>query len=232
MRQRAKQEQSGRARASAGRHGGRPTLAQARQRDERLLDVAGAMFTRRGFDGTSIDAVADAARVSKRTVYARYRDKDALFSAVLRRLIARWLMPIRDFQSSKSELEAVLLELARHFLECALAPQAVAIYRIIIAESERRPEFGRLAHAEGRQPAVRMVAAALARFGSELQVRDFELAAEQFISVVIDSRLRLAALGLEDAHPLDVRLRAAVDLFLNGVRAPAVRGERRRPGGT
>lgn len=178
------------------------------------------MFTRRGFDGTSIDAVAEAARVSKRTVYARYRDKDALFSAVLRRLIARWLMPIRDFRSSKSELEPMLLEFARHFLESALVPQAVAIYRIIIAEAERRPEFGRLAHREGRQPAVRAVAAVLARFARQLRVRDLELAAEQFISVVVDSRLRIAALGLDDMRSLDTRLRAAVDLFLNGVRAP------------
>jgi TetR/AcrR family transcriptional repressor of mexJK operon len=220
MREQAKQERRARPRGGSRRHGGgRPTLAQARRRDERLLEVAGAMFTRRGFDGTSIDAVADAARMSKRTVYRRYRDKDALFSAVLRRLIARWLMPIRDFHSSKRELEPMLLDFARHFLESALAPQAVAIYRIIIAESERRPEFGRLAHREGRQPAVRMVAAALAGFGTELRVRDFELAAEQFISIVVDSRLRLAALGLDDLRGLDLQIHAAVDLFLNGARS-------------
>lgn len=198
--------------------GGRPTLAEARRREERLIEVAGAMFTERGFDGTSIDAVAEAAHMSKRTVYARYKDKDALFSAVLRRLIARWLMPIRDFRSSKSELEPMLFEFAHHFLHSALAPQAVAIYRIIIAEAERHPEFGRLAHEEGRQPAVRAVASALARFERELRPLDLELAAEQFISVVVDSRLRLAALGLGDKRSLNASIRAAVDLFLNGVR--------------
>ena len=198
--------------------GGRPTLIEASRRQQHLLDVAGAMFSRRGFDGTSVDAVAEAARMSKRTVYARYRDKDALFSAVLRRLIARWLVPIRDFRSSKSELEPMLFEFAHHFLHSALAPQAVAIYRIIIAEAERHPEFGRLAHQEGRQPAVRAVASALARFERELRPLDLELAAEQFISIVVDSRLRLAALGLADKRSLNASIRAAVDLFLNGVR--------------
>jgi TetR/AcrR family transcriptional regulator, mexJK operon transcriptional repressor len=206
-------------RRSGWASGGRPTLVEASRRQQHLLDVAGIMFSRRGFDGTSIDAVAEAARMSKRTVYARYRDKDALFSAVLRQLIARWLVPIRDFRSSKSELEPMLLEFARHFLHSALAPQAVAIYRIIIAEAERHPEFGRLAHEEGRQPAVRAVAAALARFERELRPHDLELAAEHFISIVVDSRLRLAALGLNDKRSPKARIRAAVDLFLNGVRA-------------
>ena len=56
------------------------------------------MFMKHGFDGTSIDAVAEAASMSKRTVYARYRDKNELFSAVLRDLIDRWLVPINQFQ--------------------------------------------------------------------------------------------------------------------------------------
>lgn len=173
---------------------------------------------RRGFDGTSIDGVAEAAGMSKRTLYARYRDKDALFSAVLRQLIERWLTPIQDFRTSNGALEPMLREIARHFLDSALKPMPVAIYRIIIAEAERRPEFGRLAQAGGRQPAVRAVADALARFRAELRVGDLELAAEQFISVVVDSPLRLAALGLGDSRGVEVQIGAAVDLFLNGVR--------------
>ena len=184
------------------------------------------MFTERGFDGTSIDAVAEAAHMSKRTVYARYKDKDALFSAVLRRLIARWLVPTRNVPACPSGLEPMLLGFARHFLESALAPQAVAIYRIIIAEAERHPEFGRLAHAEGRQPAVRAVATALRRFERRLRLGDLDLAAEQFISLVVDSRLRAVALGLSDRRSLEAAARAAVDLFLNGALAGAARGAR------
>ena len=115
-----------------------------------------------GFDGTSIDAVAEAACVSKRTVYARYRDKNELFSAVLRDLIDRWLVPINQFQLGTHELEPMLMEIGRHLL-AALAPQVVSFHRTILGESERRPAFGRLANAEGRQPAIRAIAAALRR---------------------------------------------------------------------
>ena len=100
------------------------------------------MFMKFGFDGTSIDAVAEAACMSKRTVYARYRDKNELFSAVLRNLIDRWLVPINQFQLGTRELEPMLMEIGRHLLTSALAPQVVSLHRIIVGESERRPEFG------------------------------------------------------------------------------------------
>src|ERR1700731_1343596 len=74
--------------------GGRPTREEAVRRDARLLDVATTLFMERGFDGTSIDAVAEAAVVSKPTVYARYRDKRDLFAAVLRGRIRDWLAPL------------------------------------------------------------------------------------------------------------------------------------------
>src|ERR1700721_2318223 len=74
--------------------GGRPTREEAVRRDARLLDVATRLFMERGFDCTSIDAVAETAGISKPTVYARYHDKRDLFTAVLRATIQRWLAPL------------------------------------------------------------------------------------------------------------------------------------------
>src|SRR4051794_41801823 len=74
--------------------GGRPTKSAAIERDQRLIEVATRLFLDRGFDATSLDAVAESARVSKPTVYARYGDKRGLFAEVLRREIARWLAPL------------------------------------------------------------------------------------------------------------------------------------------
>jgi AcrR family transcriptional regulator len=203
----------------AGRSGGRPTAAEARRRQQYLLEVAGAMFMKNGFDGTSIDAVADAAGMSKRTLYARYGDKGALFRAVLSDLIARWLVPIARFQANTIALEPMLMEIGKYLVTSALAPQAVSVHRIIVGEAERRPEFAQLAHAEGRQAAVRAIAAALKRHQDELRVEDLMQTAELFLSLVIDGSLRLAVLGIPfTKSDLDRRLRAAVDLFLNGVR--------------
>jgi AcrR family transcriptional regulator len=198
-------------------HGGRPTAAEGRRRQQRLLDTAIALFMSRGFDGTSIEAVAEAVGMSKRTVYARYRDKNELFGAALRALIDRSLAPFNQFQTGPRPLEPTLMAIGRHLLSVALTPQSVGLYRILVAEAERHPELARLAHAEGRQQAIRGIEAALRRHARELRARDLGAAAEQFLSLVVDSSLRGAALGLRSGTAdIDRTVGAAVDLFLNG----------------
>ncbi len=207
----------GAAAAAAKRHGGRPTIAEAKRRQELLLDVAGTMFMTLGYDGASIDAVAEAAGMSKRTVYAHYADKSALFSAVLRQLIDRWLAPICRFEASRDALDATLMEIGRHLLSSTLEPSAVRVHRIIVAEAERQPGFGRLADTEGGKRAVRAIAIVLQRHRQDLRLADLETAAAQFMSLVIDHYLRLACLGVETgAQDIEGCVRTAVDLFLNG----------------
>lgn len=175
------------------------------------------MFVSRGFDGTSIDAVAEAAGMSKRTVYARYRDKNELFNAALRALIDRSLGPFHQFQTGARQLKATLRAIGQHLLSIALTPQSVSLYRILVAEAERHPELARLANAEGRQQAVRGIALALKQHADELRVTNLNRAAEQFLSLVVDNSLRTAAMGLSSQRPrIEERVEFAVDLFLRG----------------
>lgn len=200
---------------------GRPRLAEAGLREEHILRVAGDMFLNFGFDGTTMDAVAETARVSKRTLYARYADKTALFNAVLRDLIDRWLVPIGQLQAQRGELRETLLELARHLTTFALTPQSVGVNRIIISEAQRRPEFGRLVNEVGRKPAVQAIKSLLRQHQSELRPIDLDMAAEQFLSLAVDSSLRLAYLGIKaSVKQIEQRVCASVDLFLVGVRRP------------
>lgn len=198
--------------------GGRPTATESQKLHERLLDTAGDLFIKNGFDGTSMDAVADAAHMSKRTVYARYRDKSDLFRAVLCRLIERWLVPIDSFETKLAKLEPTLLELGNHLLASALTPQSLSLHRIIVAESERHPEIAGLAQA-GREAGIRAIARLLARHRDELRIADLDRAADLFMSLVVDSARRRA---MFEADPAEVefpqRLRFAVDVFLNGAR--------------
>jgi AcrR family transcriptional regulator len=50
---------------------------------EHLLAVATALFTERGYEATSIEAVLHAAGVSRGSLYHHFKGKDALFEAVL-----------------------------------------------------------------------------------------------------------------------------------------------------
>src|SRR3546814_14013868 len=72
---------------------GRPTRAQARLRHEQLLDEALEQFLDKGFVMTTIDAIAAAVGMTKRTVYTRYPNKNALFGAAVQRAINTWILP-------------------------------------------------------------------------------------------------------------------------------------------
>ena len=48
-----------------------------------VLEAAKNLFVSRGFEGTSMDAVAAEAGVSKLTVYSHFGDKDTLFKAAV-----------------------------------------------------------------------------------------------------------------------------------------------------
>jgi TetR/AcrR family transcriptional regulator, mexJK operon transcriptional repressor len=210
------------------RRGGRPTREEAEARDVRLLDVATRLFMERGFDGTSIDTVAEAAGVSKPTVYARYQDKRDLFAAVLRGRVLKWLAPVsaaaeaEAIETSPKSIKTTLHELSRHMVAYTLAPEAGALHRILSAQAVQFPELAKLAMEEGWLRAVRGVSSILRQSAARghIKVDDPELAADMFLNLVLGHSRRLMLYGLATDPKTEERHRkAAVEFFLSGVRA-------------
>jgi AcrR family transcriptional regulator len=210
----------------AGR-GGRPRTADLETLNQNILAAAGELFLQHGFDGTSMDAIAAKARISKRTLYARHTDKSALFNTAIFDLLGRFLVPIETIKYDPGDLDSALLAIGRDMVTSVQRSGFLAIYRLVIFEAQRRPEFGRWINDARRRPAVQTIVAILQQHRDELRLTDFEKAAEQFMSLTVDVGLRLGAFGFK-ATPRDSeeRLKAAVDLFLNGARRPDGRRER------
>jgi TetR/AcrR family transcriptional repressor of mexJK operon len=199
--------------------GGRPTRQDAPLLTERILDAATAIFLRDGYGAASLEAVASAAGVSKRTLYARFAGKPALFQVVVARLVSRWL-PAFDAQMGQAHgLEATLLAAARVMLATALVPEALALYRLLIAEIGRFPELGHIVHQAGAGVGNERLAALFARAG----VADPIWAAEQFMTLVLSVPQRRAlgfGVALDEAAQQDWATRA-VALFMRGIAAPS-----------
>lgn len=62
--------------------------ARARHTQEAIVDAAGRLFVRDGFQATTITAVAATAGVSEETIYKRFRNKTGLVRAILERGLA------------------------------------------------------------------------------------------------------------------------------------------------
>jgi TetR/AcrR family transcriptional regulator, mexJK operon transcriptional repressor len=62
---------------------GRPTRAETKKLDQAVREAAVATFVELGYADTSMDAIARAAGITRRSLYARYPDKRALFVDVI-----------------------------------------------------------------------------------------------------------------------------------------------------
>src|ERR1700734_4400041 len=73
---------------SKARHAGRtgrPPRERSGEVDARILDAAKRVFFDRGLAGASMDEIASLAGAGKPTIYARFPNKEALFTAVVMR---------------------------------------------------------------------------------------------------------------------------------------------------
>ncbi|HVJ54895.1 MAG TPA: TetR/AcrR family transcriptional regulator [Aliidongia sp.] len=205
------------------RRGGRPSKEQAQQLGEHILDVATELFLAQGYGTTSIEAVAQQARVAKRTFYHRFADKAALFAAVVHRIVERLQPPEMARLYEGGSCEEVLLRLAKLMLRAALTPNALALNRLLLAETARFPELAAVVAREGAAvEAAKRIAQMLEieTSAGRLAVEKPAFAAQHFLQMVIGQPQRRAhGLGqpMTDGE-LDRWAEDTVDLFLNGCR--------------
>jgi TetR/AcrR family transcriptional regulator, mexJK operon transcriptional repressor len=216
------------------RQGGRPSRAAALELRDRILDVATQLFLTDGYGSTSIEAVAGRAGISKRTFYHRFDNKAVLFAAVVHRIIEQIRPPPEVPLLEGATLQEILRHLAALILRAALSPQAIALHRLVTAESARFPNLVRAVYDEGwAQEATALIGDLLSRELRDpgLTVEHRSFAAAQFLHMVVAlPQRRIMGLGVPMTQSeLDAWAGDTVNLFLNGCRglsadAPAGKG--------
>jgi AcrR family transcriptional regulator len=200
--------------------GGRPSKQQAAQLGERILHSATHLFLSHGYGATSIEAVARRARISKRTFYHRFPDKPALFAAVVHRII-EGLRPPADMPLLEGDLNEILRRLAGIILHAALSPQAIALNRMIVAESGRFPRLAAVTTG-ATEEAIRRIAGILEGEirAQRLALTNPTFAAQQFLYMIIALPQRRAmGFGAPMASAeIDAWADDVVNLFLDGCR--------------
>jgi AcrR family transcriptional regulator len=119
---------------------GRPPKELAGEVEKRILDAARTVFLQRGFEGASIDEIAKVARSGKPTIYARFPDKRALFTAVMRDMVARIEQFSGDIPAVGS-IEERLVGAGLAVLRWVLDGDRVALMQLAIAEVRRFPDL-------------------------------------------------------------------------------------------
>jgi TetR/AcrR family transcriptional regulator, mexJK operon transcriptional repressor len=199
---------------------GRPTQEEARKLDLAVREAAVATFVEMGYAGASMEAIARAAGITKRSLYARYADKRAVFADVIPWALARYTDAPVPADIGDDDVETALISLGRASLERATHPQNVRLKRIAFNEAALFPEFKVSAESmmwAGRTRAVSDVLRHYADRG-DIEVDDLELAAEHFLAMVEAVPARMADFGVFRSKKQQERhLEYAVRLFLRGV---------------
>jgi len=110
---------------------------------ESILDAAVQAFTEQGFDNASMDYIAEIAGASKRTVYNHFASKEALFQAVIDRLMQELVALKQIPYDPERSLVEQLSDFADAKLSLAENPSWLALVKVALPVFIRYPELAR-----------------------------------------------------------------------------------------
>lgn len=208
------------------------------ERREKILQAATEVFLRSGFAGASIDEVIAKVGGSKRTIYDYFGNKEALFAAIVQELPTPALPPLDAKGFRAQDLETVLHEVGRRYLDVIMSPAALALYRTMVAEGLRFPELAKAFFESGPGRASSSLGALLKQRRADwrIDIDDCDRAAEQFLGMIRDDLHLRVVLGLrKPPGPKEAErtVAQAVATFVRGCCAaerPAGKSRNRAPG--
>jgi AcrR family transcriptional regulator len=189
---------------------GRPRSARA---DRAILDAALAAFIEHGFDGMSIEGVAERAGVGKTTIYRRWASKEELVAAAVGTLVREVAVP--DTGSVRDDVLVLVRQLVRLFR----SGEAGGALPRMVGEVASGSALGRAYVEQVILPRRRMAAEAVRRGIARGELRedlDVELAIDQLLGPLIVRRLFAGPSSLSLNLPERI-----VDAALRGMRRGA-----------
>lgn len=192
---------------------GRPIDMRKR---ESILDAAHRLFLNSGFQASSMDAIAEEAKVSKLTIYNHFGGKDALFAAVIERKCQEMLGGLDT--PANGDARSILIDTGKRFVRLVTDNDAIKAHNVIVSERERAPYLGPLFYQSAVMNAARRVATLLEYLmrRGEIVVVDSEQAARDILAMWRAQPVMHIELGVSPFSDttLDAHVERITDLFL------------------
>jgi AcrR family transcriptional regulator len=112
---------------------------------DRIISAAFKAFMENGYSGTSTLEIATRAKVSKRDLYARFPNKQAILLACITNRAARMrLAPDLPAPRSREMLASVLTTFGATIIREVGHPAVIAMHRLAISEADRSPDVAQI----------------------------------------------------------------------------------------
>lgn len=207
--------------ADQPRRGGRPSRDAAAELPLRILACARELFLDQGFVATSLQQIAERAGATKRTLYVKVGDKEALFRAVVEDVLHDWRQSA-NISGVEGDLRVRLEHIGLQLLTATLSPDILRLNRVLLSEAYRFPSLIQLVVEQIQQGPLPRMAHLLMEARGEVGTpcQDDQIAARFLYEMVVGAPLRVALTGRQASIDMSFQewVHRAVAVFLMGWR--------------
>lgn len=162
----------------------RPGRPKSEEKADAIREAAACLFMTEGMGKTSMDAIAQAAGVSKQTVYSHFKSKDDLFRACIVSKVQMYGLDESQFDAS-APLDEGLRRVGVQFLTLLSDPEVVQMFRLMIAEATTFPRVAQTFHETGPRATTDYVTTIFAHYlGCDRESPAAAQATREFLSLV------------------------------------------------
>jgi TetR/AcrR family transcriptional regulator, mexJK operon transcriptional repressor len=200
---------------------GRPKDPAKRQA---ILEAAKTLFLSNGYDGSSMDAIAAEAGVSKLTVYSHFTDKEKLFAEAVKSKCEEQLPELLFGLSDDVPVAQVLLNIGRGFNALINSRESIELHRVMVSLAAQDSTLSKMFYEAGPQRVLQGMEELLrqADQSGKLRVPDPLSAADQFFCLIkggANFRLLIGCGEALQGAEAEAHVRDAVEVFLRAFRA-------------
>lgn len=198
-----------------------------------ISEAAAALFLEQGYQETSMEAIATAAKVSKQTIYTHFADKEALFADLVLGNVHRvdaFVNSLAQAIPATGDVAEGLRQIARQYLRIVIRPEVLQLRRLVIAEASRFPALARTYYERVPLRVYDALTDLLRQLGDQgnLFVPDPQIAAQHFAWLLLGQSLDKAMFNDPNDTPsideLERLADAAVSVFLSAYGLPPAAG--------
>ena len=202
---------------------GRPQIRSDEATLRLVIEAAAVEFQANGYAGAGMEAVAQRAGISTKTLYRLVPTKADLFKSVVSDRAGRFVLAIDDRVLGGLDLASALERILAAYGSLTFNEEVIATNRLVLGESDRFPEIGEAFYEGAIRPTSQAMADWLERQCRRglIVLDDPLLAAGMLRGMMVMEPQRAIMLGRRaplDAEEIATRAKICAALFLKGCR--------------
>jgi AcrR family transcriptional regulator len=184
-----------------------------------IVDAAGELFEELGFHATTLDMVAQRAKISKLSIYRHFENKEVLFSAAFAARCQQFV-PEALFEGLYGSAEDQLMAVGSSLLSTLMSPNVRGVEEMVLGDKTNQKSLAKLHYEAGAAHIIVQIEKLLRQLHEKalLNVPDPLKAARLFAALLKGSDLQMIARFDEaratDDEEIESYCRSAVAMFI------------------